>query len=104
MSQTTGILAVGELRVIRGLAAGKTQVEIGDELHLEQSTISKMLRNAEERAGLELVRVNGRRLQLSAAGREVAIAGERVVQAFDGLDEFVRELRLGRAGSVRFVT
>jgi len=104
MSQTAGILAVGELRVIRGLAAGKTQVEIGDELHLEQSTISKMLKNAEERVGFELVRVNGRRLQLSAAGRELALAGERVVQAFDGLDEFVRELRLGRAGSVRFVT
>ena len=99
-----GILAVGELKVICGLAAGKTQVEIGEELHLEQSTISKMVKNAEERAGVEIVRVSGRRLQLSAAGRELASAGERVVAAFEGLDEFVRELRLGRAGTVRFVT
>lgn len=100
----TGILAVGELKVIRGLAAGKTQVEIGDELHLEQSTISKMLKNAEERVGVPIVAVSGRRLRLSAAGRELATAGERVVQAFDTLEEFVREMRLGRAGSVRFVT
>lgn len=99
-----GVLSVGELKVIRGLAAGKTQAEIGDDLHLEQSTISKMLKNAEERAGVEIVTVRGRRLQLTAAGRELALAGERVVQAFDGLDEFVRELRIGRAGSVRFVT
>jgi LysR family transcriptional regulator for metE and metH len=102
-STSAGILAVGELKVIRGLAAGKTQVEIGDELQLEQSTISKMLKNAAERVGLELFRVSGRRLQLTATGRDLAVAGERVVAAFDGLDDLLREMRLGRAGNVRFV-
>jgi DNA-binding transcriptional LysR family regulator len=98
-----GILAVGELNVIRELASGKTQVEIGDQLHVEQSTISKMIKNAEERAGFEIVTVNGRRLQLSAAGRELAVAGERVVRAFAELDAFVRELRVGRIGTVRLL-
>jgi len=100
---SAGILAVGELKVIRGLAAGKTQVEIGDELQLEQSSISKMLKNAAERVGLEIFRVSGRRLQLTPVGHDLAVAGERVIAAFDGLDELVREMRLGRAGSVRFV-
>jgi len=99
-----GILAVGELNVIRELVTGKTQVEVGDHLHLEQSTISKMLKSAEERAGFEIVTVSGRRLQLTAAGRELAIAGERVIRAFDELDAFVRELRLGQTGTVRFLT
>jgi DNA-binding transcriptional LysR family regulator len=98
------ILGIAELKVIRGLAAGKTQIEIGEELHLEQSTISKMLKNAGERAGFPIVVANGRRLCLSDAGRELAPAGERAIAAFDGLDEFVRELRIGCAGSVRFVT
>lgn len=101
---SAGILGVGELNVIRELASGKTQVEIGDHLHLEQSTISKMLKNAEARAGFEIVITSGRRVQLSAAGRELAIAGERVVRAFDDLDAFVRDLRLGRTGTVRFLT
>ena len=98
-----GILAVGELNVLLELASGKTQAEIGEHLHLEQSTISKMLKNAEERAGVKIVAVRGRRLQLTAAGRELAVAGQRVVRAFDDLDQYVRELRLGRTGVVRFV-
>jgi DNA-binding transcriptional LysR family regulator len=90
--------------VIRELAAGKTQAEIGDQLHLEQSTISKLLKGAEERTGFKIVTVTGRRLQLNAAGSELATAGERVVRAIDELDAFVRDLRLGQTGNVRFVT
>ena len=101
---SAGILGLSELNVIRELGVGKTQVEIGDQLHLEQSTISKMLKTAEERAGFKVVTVSGRRLQLSAAGRELALAGERIAVAFDELDDFLRELRLGRTGTVRFVT
>jgi len=99
-----GVLAVTELKVIRGLAEGKTQIEIGSELHLEQSSISKLLKNAEERVGFEVLSVTGRRRELTPAGRELAHAAERVLEGFRGLDDFVRELRLGRVGTVQFAT
>jgi DNA-binding transcriptional LysR family regulator len=101
---TLGLLAVSELKIIQGLASGKTQVEIGGDVHLEQSTISRMLKHAEERVGFAIVETSGRRLQLTAAGGELANAAQRVVSAFDELDDFVRALRRGEAGTVRFVT
>jgi LysR family transcriptional regulator, low CO2-responsive transcriptional regulator len=100
----TGVLSVAELTILRGLALGKTQAEIGEELHLEQSTISKTIKGIEERIGLAVAIVDGRRLKLNAAGNELAAAAERVLAAFDGLDAFARELKAGRAGSVRFIT
>jgi DNA-binding transcriptional LysR family regulator len=99
-----GLLAVSELKVIQGLASGKTQVEIGSDVHLEQSTISRMLKHAEERVGFAIVELSGRKLQLTAAGQDLASAAERVVHAFDRLDDYVRALRRGEAGTVRFVT
>lgn len=100
----SALLSVAELTIVRGLARGKTQAEIGEELHLEQSTISKTIKGIEDRIGLAIATVNGRRLRLSAAGTELAAAAERVLAAFDELDVFARELKAGRAGSVRFIT
>jgi DNA-binding transcriptional LysR family regulator len=99
-----GLLTVGELKIIQGLASGKTQVEIGNDVHLEQSTISRMLKHAEERVGFAIVETRGRRLQLTDAGGDIATAAERVVDAFDALEEFLRALRRADAGTVRFVT
>jgi LysR family transcriptional regulator, low CO2-responsive transcriptional regulator len=98
------LLSVAELTIIRGVASGKTQAEIGEDVHLEQSTISKTIKGIEERVGFDIVTVIGRRLQLSQAGLELAVAAERVLAAFDDLDGFAKELKAGRAGSVRFIT
>lgn len=98
------LLSVAELTIIRGIASGKTQAEIGEDVHLEQSTISKTIKGIEERVGFAIVTVTGRRLQLTLAGHELAAAAERVLEAFDDLDGFARELKAGRAGSVRFIT
>lgn len=94
--------SLGELRIICGLAAGRTQAEIGEELHLEQSTISKMLRGCAERLGFEVVTLAGRRLTLTPAGRTLALAAQRAIDAFDDLDTFIDALRAGEAGSIRF--
>jgi DNA-binding transcriptional LysR family regulator len=96
------MLSLGELQIICGLAKGRTQTEIGEKLHLEQSTISKMLRACEERLGVEIVMLNGRRLGLSPAGRTLALAAQRALDAFDDLETFIDELRVGQAGLVRF--
>jgi DNA-binding transcriptional LysR family regulator len=98
------VLSVAELTIIRGVASGKTQAEIGEDVHLEQSTISKTIKGIEERVGFDIVTVTGRRLQLSQAGGELAAAAERVLAALDDLDGFAKELKAGRAGSVRFIT
>jgi DNA-binding transcriptional LysR family regulator len=98
------VLSVSDLTVIRGIASGKTQAEIGEELHLEQSTISKTIKGIEERLGFPIVTVSGRRLALSTEGHELAAAAKRVLEAFDQFDVFAREMKDGRAGSVRFIT
>ena len=95
--------SLGDLQIIRGLAAGKTQAQIGEELHVEQSTISKMLKAAEDRSGLHVVELSGRRLALSEAGRALAPAAVRALAAFEDIDAFVADLRCGRRGSIRCV-
>lgn len=97
------LLALGDLQILRGLARGKTQAEIGEELHLEQSTISKMLKACELRTGLVLVAHSGRRLELSPAGCELAAAAERALAAFDRLDRLALDLRAGLTGTVRVI-
>jgi DNA-binding transcriptional LysR family regulator len=98
------VLSLVDLHIIRGLAAGKTQAEIGAELHLEQPSISKMLRACEERTGLTIVAPVGRRLGLSDAGREIALAAERALDAFAALERYAADVVAARAGSLRFVT
>ena len=50
------LLSIAELSIIRGIAAGKTQAEIGEDVHLEQSTISKTIKGIEARAGFPISR------------------------------------------------
>lgn len=92
-----------DLEILVGLGAGKTQAEIGATLNLEQPAISKLLRATEKRAGLPLVRQDGRRLTLTAAGRELAGAAEHILAQFDGLEQYVAALRSGDAGPIRVV-
>lgn len=101
---TAPLLSLIDLHIIRGLALGKTQADIGAELHLEQPSVSKMLRACEERTGLAIVVPAGRRVELTAAGRAIAAAAAGALDAFGRFERFALELRDGRAGTLRFVT
>lgn len=92
-----------ELRIVVGMAAGKTQSEIGAELHLEQPAISKLLRACEARSGLALVEPVGRRLKLTTLGRDLAAAAERTLAAFDEVDRLAEDLLAARRGTVRIM-
>lgn len=92
-----------DLKILISLGAGKTQAEIGAELHLEQPAISKLVRAAENRAGLPLVRQEGRRLSLTSAGRELAREAVTILAQFDRLDRVLTALRDGSAGPVRII-
>jgi DNA-binding transcriptional LysR family regulator len=91
------------LRIVAGMAAGKTQAEIGAELHLEQPAISKLLRAYEAGTGLSIVEHFGRRLALTALGRELARAAARTLAAFDEVDRLAEDVLAARRGTVRIL-
>jgi DNA-binding transcriptional LysR family regulator len=91
------------LRIIVGMALGKTQAEIGAELHLEQPAISKLLRAYEARTGLSIVEHFGRRLALTALGRDLAREAERTLAAFDEVDRLAEDVLAARRGTVRIL-
>jgi DNA-binding transcriptional LysR family regulator len=98
------MLSLVDLQIFVGLAAGKTQAQIGEELNLEQPAISKLLKAAEGRTGLQLVEQQGRRLGLSAAGSELATAAVHTLAAFEDVHQLSIDLRSGEAGPVRVMT
>jgi DNA-binding transcriptional LysR family regulator len=98
------LLSLVDLQIVVGLAAGKTQAQIGEELNLEQPAISKLLKAAESRTGLHLVEQHGRRLGLSAAGGELAKAAAQTLGAFEDVRRLSLDLRSGDAGPVRVMT
>jgi DNA-binding transcriptional LysR family regulator len=100
---TSDLFSLVDLKIIAGLAAGKTQAEIGAELHLEQPAISKLLRASEARSGLPLVEQAGRRLTLTARGRDLAAAAARTLTAFDDVDRLAEDLLAARRGTVRIM-
>jgi DNA-binding transcriptional LysR family regulator len=95
------LFSLTDLHIILGLAAGKTQAQIGEALHLEQSSISKLLKACEARSGVSIVDHRGRRLALSPAGRDLAVAAARTLRAFEDVDLLATALHDGTAGTVR---
>jgi DNA-binding transcriptional LysR family regulator len=92
-----------ELQVLAGLAEGHTLSEIAERLHFSQPAISKVLRAAEQHAALPLVEHRGRRVQLTAAGADLGRTARLIAAQVDGIDGLVKDLQLGKKGSLRLV-
>lgn len=92
-----------ELQVLIGLAMGKTLAQVGEEVHLGQPAISKVVRAAERKANLPLVEHRGRRLVLTTAGNEVAREAQLVLSQLHRLDSVVEYLRGGAGGPLRLL-
>lgn len=99
----TTSFSLAELRVLAGLAQGMTLAAIGEKLYLSQSSVSKILRNAERRAGLKLVERRGRRIHLAAAGADVARAVQPIAVQLDELDVLLDNLHHGKGGPLRLI-
>jgi DNA-binding transcriptional LysR family regulator len=97
-------LSLVELHILHGLAEGKTLLRIGQELHVSQPAVSKLLRAAERRVGLTLVEQQGRRLVLTPAGAECAGVATLVLAQLQALDHTMDTLRAGRAGPVHVLS
>lgn len=92
-----------DLEILIGLSEGRTQADIGAELRLEQSAISKHLRAAEKKIGVPLVRQEGRRLCLTSSGRDVVDAARSILEKYNDLENLVASWRAGAAGVVRII-
>jgi len=97
------LFTITELQILLGLAEGHTQVEIGAQLHLDQPTISKLLRATERKVGLPLAEQRGRRLRLTPVGAEVAHGAAAVIAELRGLEHLVASLQAGSSGPVQIV-
>jgi DNA-binding transcriptional LysR family regulator len=97
------LLSPLDLRILLGIAAGKTQAAIGEELNLEQPAVSKLLGLCESRTNLRLVEQHGRRLALTPAGSELARAGGWALEGLADLRRMADALRAGSHGPIRLI-
>lgn len=97
------LLSLIDLHVLNRLQAGHTLNEIGGQLSLSHSAISKILHAAEARVGLQLVEQTGRRLVLTPAGRYLAASAEPVLNELQQFEQLIREAQDGQAGPLRVI-
>jgi DNA-binding transcriptional LysR family regulator len=93
-----------ELQVLAGLANGLTVVDIGNQLSLGHSAISRALHVAQQRAGIQLVERDGRRLRLTLAGRDLAARATSAVREIDDVNRLAEAQRAGTSGIVRVLS
>ncbi|MBX5489713.1 MAG: LysR family transcriptional regulator [Chloroflexi bacterium] len=89
-----------EYAVLAGLAQGETLRQVGARLGLTQPGVTKLLRAAERKARAPLVQRRGRRLQLTAAGAQLARLGEPVLLAAARAEAGLESFRAGLSGRV----
>jgi DNA-binding transcriptional LysR family regulator len=92
-----------ELQILVGVKRGNTLAEIGEELVLSHPSVSKTLRAAERKAGLRLVELRGRRLQLTADGERIAAAAQETLAKLREMDTLASGMRSGDTGALRIV-
>jgi DNA-binding transcriptional LysR family regulator len=92
-----------ELQVLAGLAEHLTVVEIGEQLSLSHSAISRALHTAQQRAGVQLVEREGRRLRLTLAGQDLAQRAAVAVHEVDEVGRLADAQRAGTSGVVRIL-
>jgi DNA-binding transcriptional LysR family regulator len=93
-----------ELQVLSGLAQHKKLATIGQELFLGQPSISKIIRSAEQRAGIPLVERQGHQLTLTPAGRELAEFAQNIVNQLRDMDRLLQDMRTAHGGPLRIVS
>lgn len=86
------------------MAEGKTLTDIARSCNLGNRPSAKALRVAEQRIGLRLAAHNGRRVQLTALGEDLARKAQRVMNELEDIDRYVQELHAGRVGPLRVIS
>ena len=91
-----------DVRVFLAVARSGTSRAAAKELGVDQSTISRRVRQLEQREGVQLFERHGKRLMLTDAGHEAVEVATRISEQFDLLQRQVlgRDARL--SGRIRF--
>lgn len=92
-----------ELQVLVGIRSGKTLSQIGGELLLSHPSVSKTLRAAEQKAGLKLAELDGRRLRLTPDGERLAAAAQEALVKLREIDSMLTSTRAGEGGALGIV-
>lgn len=75
-----------------------------EQLHLTQPSVSIQVRKLADAIGLPLYEVIGKRLKLTEAGREVALAGEKLFEVVNDLEDTINDLKGVHSGSLSIST
>ncbi|MGH2520126.1 MAG: LysR family transcriptional regulator, partial [Chloroflexota bacterium] len=94
------MLDVVQLQILARLGEGQTLTAIAHELSVHQSGLSRALHAAEQQVGLQLTYQQGRRLRLTPAGHEIALAAQSAAAQLADVDFLVERLKAGRTGAL----
>lgn len=92
---------IRHLQYFLEVARWKSFTKAGEELHITQPTISKMIKNIEEELGVELFDRSGRRVELTDAGEVILAQAKHIVTAFENLSSELDVLRSLKKGHIR---
>jgi DNA-binding transcriptional LysR family regulator len=97
-------LSPTDLQILVALLDGRTLAEIGEEMYLTQSAVSRALRLAEQKAGVQLLERWGRRLRLTPAGVQIAEQAHGVLAQLSQIDWLLEDMHSGKGGRLRLIS
>jgi LysR family transcriptional regulator, regulator for metE and metH len=97
-------LSPTDLHILVALQNGRTLAEIGEEMYLTQSAVSRALRLAEQKSGVQLLERYGRRLRLTPAGMQIAEQAQGALAQLSEIDRLLDDMQTGRGGRLRLIS
>jgi len=92
---------LSQLSVFEAVARHSSFTRAAEELHLAQPTVSVQVKKLAETVGLPLFEIVGKRVQLTAAGRELYAAVQDIFDGIGRVEERLSRLRAPGTGSLR---
>lgn len=90
-----------QLAVFEAVCRLGSHTRAAEELFIAQPTVSTQMKKLAESLGMPLVEQNGKRLEMTAAGRELARACADIFQRLEQVEERLRALRSPDQGRLR---
>ena len=90
-----------QLEVFEAIARLGSFTRASEELHLTQPTVSMQMKKLTDVVGLPLFEQVGRRIHLTEAGKELAIAAREIMQSLERCDMSIAEMRGLKKGKLR---
>lgn len=90
-----------QVRAFLAVARHSSFTRAAHELHISQPALTVQIRQLEEHVGLQLFDRNTRTVEITRAGRELALKFERLQDEFDAVIAETRDIALGHRGIVR---